>query len=102
MECENEKRKRGEMPSEKPQNKEKKKMKRFQRNFNLDKKKKKEANKRRPVKLIFLFLSTFCGQFPSRCDTEPLVQGVHPRSGARDAGSEQREGSVPPGFCQYP
>lgn len=75
-------------------------MKRFQRNFYLDNIK--ETNEKRPVKQIFLFLSTFCGQFPSRCGTEPSVQGVHPRSGAREAGSEQREGSVPPGFCQYP
>lgn len=100
MECEKEKRRRGEMPSEKPQKREKKKMKRFQRNFYLDNIK--ETNEKRPVKQIFLFLSTFCGQFPSRCGTEPSVQGVHPRSGAREAGSEQREGSVPPGFCQYP
>lgn len=76
------------------------KMKIFQRNFNLDKIK--EANKRRPAKQVFLFLSTFCGQFPSRCGTEPSAEGVHPRSGAGDAGSEQMEGSVPPGFCQYP
>lgn len=95
MERENEKRKRGEMASEKPQ-----KMKRLRRNFNVDKIK--EVNKRRPVKQIFLFSSTFCGQFPSRCGTEPSAQGVHPSSGAGDAGSEQREGSAPPGFCQYP
>ena len=30
-----------------------------------------------------------------------LVQGVHPGSGVRDAGSEQREGSAPLGFPQH-